>query len=264
MAGKEPRQWGPGSSAKRSPDSRSQQFTLLVVHPKKRRSQDGDSKEEPENLDSRMEAAETEDDNKIKDILDDILDLKDQMKPQQGQLAYLLYHEADRQRADSAGKIMVKNWWQDADVTEKNIQDLIQRKEAMITSIATEAGISERGIAKFKCERRNGKYFSPFAMIDTGNYAFKHQNLGWVNQKYTRKGIPEWSNDKLKDIQENGNSKDSWNGFLRLEPCVSALDRMQTEPLKAVMAAISKMTPHLQWQHSWKHLSIQDNINGRA
>ena len=99
MAGKEPRQWGPGSSAQRSPDSRSQQFTL--VHPKKGRSQDRDSKEEPENLDSRMEAAETEDVNKIKDILDDILDLKDQMKPQQGQLAYLLYHEADRQRADS-------------------------------------------------------------------------------------------------------------------------------------------------------------------
>ena len=56
-------------------------------------------------------AITTDIENKIHDIVEDIKDLKDQMRTSRNQMAYLLYQEADKQRIEAAGKIMVKNTW---------------------------------------------------------------------------------------------------------------------------------------------------------
>ncbi|CAE7598351.1 unnamed protein product [Symbiodinium natans] len=200
-------------------------------------------------------------DNQVNDILDDIRDLKDQMKSAQSQLAYLLYSEADRQRAAVAGKLMVKNWWQYMETNHQGKSLLMEHRETMINAIAIEAGINERDIARFKFEHRRGKQLSPFTMVDTGNYALKQQMLESISQKYDRKGIKEWTNTKLSQLQ-SGSNKDSVNGMIKFEPCIAAFDRMQTEPLKAIMTVITKMTPNLQWKHSWKHLTIQNTETG--
>ena len=48
------------------------------------------------------------------------------------------------------------------------------------------------------------------------------------------------------------------NGCLKLEPCISGFDKLQSEPLKACMTAISNLTQkQLNFRHSWKHLTIQ-------
>ncbi|OLP94562.1 hypothetical protein AK812_SmicGene23396 [Symbiodinium microadriaticum] len=200
-------------------------------------------------------------DNQIHDILDDIRDLKDQMKSSQSQLAFLLYNEADRQRSAVAGKVMVKNWWQYNDPNEQGKHLLMEHRETMINAIAVEAGFSEKEITRFRFEHRRGKQLSPFTMVDLGDFALKQQLLESVNQKYDKKGIKEYSNEKLNHLQ-SGNNKDSVNGTIKIEPCISAFDRMQTEPLKAIMAVITKMTPTLQWKHSWKHLTIQNTDSG--
>ena len=89
-----PRQWGPGQPSngpKRSPDSRSPQNTPLQT--KKGRSEERDTKDEhmPQQLDLAMNVAITTDiENKIHDIVEDIKDLKDQMRTSRNQLAYLL------------------------------------------------------------------------------------------------------------------------------------------------------------------------------
>ena len=155
---------------------------------------------------------------------------------------------------------MVKNWWQYNDPSEQEKLLLMEHRETMINSIAAEAGISDKEITRFNFEHRRGKQLSPFTMVDLGDYALKQQLLESINQKYDKKGIKEWSNEKLKHLQ-NGN-KDSVNGTIEIEPCISACDRMQTEPLKALMAVITKMTPTLQWKHSWKHLTIQNTETG--
>ena len=71
----------------------------------------------------------------------------------------------------------------------------------------------------------------------------------------------EWDNEKLKHLT-NGSNKSGVNGQIRFEPCIAAFDRMQTEPLNAVMATITKVNPGLKWKHSWKHLTLQDQDGG--
>ena len=100
----------PRYGPKRSPDSRSVQNTPTQT--KKRRSEEREAKDEsmpPQQLEAAMNVAITSEiDSKIHDIVEDIRDFKDQMKASRNQLAYLLYQEADKQRAEAAGKIMVK------------------------------------------------------------------------------------------------------------------------------------------------------------
>ena len=49
--------------------------------------------------------------------------------------------------------------------------------------------------------------------------------------------------------------------MIKVEPCISTFDRMQSQPLKAIMTVTTKLVPNLQWKHSWKHLTIQNNEN---
>ena len=83
-----PRHHGPGG--KRSTENRSRGST--PVHPKNGRSQE--TEREPTEENAKDLRADMEDvashDNQIHDILDDIRDLKDQMKSSQSQLAFLL------------------------------------------------------------------------------------------------------------------------------------------------------------------------------
>ena len=246
-----PRQWGP----KRSPDSRSTQNTPVQI--KKGRSQERETKEEdmpPQELDVALTASLTTDiERKIHDIVEDIRDLKDQMKASQHQLAYLLYQEADKQRSEAASKIMVKNWWQ-FNETEEHYGLLCDHRENMIKWAAKELGISNRDIDKFHLR---GKSISPFTMVNVGNHYTKLRMMDWFNETFDKKGWQEWTNDKLSTLP-NGNNKPEVNGMIKFEPCIAGFDRMQTEPLKAIMAVITKLAPDLKWKHSWKHLTLQD------
>ena len=79
--------------------------------------------------------------------------------------------------------------------------------------------------------------------------------MDWFNEAFDKKGWQEWTNDKLSTLP-NGNNKPEVNSMF--EPCIAGFDRMQTEPLKAIMAVITKLAPDLKWKHSWKHLTLQD------
>lgn len=248
-----PRQWGP----KRSPDSRSSQNT--PVQTKKGRSQERETKEEdmrPQQLEEAMTMAlTTEIEHKIQDIVEDIRDLKDQMKASQQQLAYLLYQEADKQRAESASKIMVKNWWQ-YNETEEHYSLLCEHRENMFIWAAKEAGINIKDIGKIRFEHRRGRNLSPFSMVTVDSHYTKSRIMEWYTQNFDKKGWQEWTNDKLSKLT-NGNNKPEVNGMIKFEPCIAGFDRMQTEPLKAIMAVITKLAPDLKWKHSWKHLTLQ-------
>ncbi|CAE7554210.1 unnamed protein product, partial [Symbiodinium sp. CCMP2456] len=130
-----------------------------------------EKQKEPKEEDAKDLRADMEDvashDNQIHDILDDIRDLKDQMKSSQSQLVFLLYNEADRQRTAVAGKVM---------------HLLMEHRESLINAIAAEAGISEKEITRSKFEHRRGKQLPPFTMVDLGDHALKQQLLEAINQ----------------------------------------------------------------------------------
>ena len=84
--------------------------------------------------------------------------------------------------------------------------------------------------------------------------------MEWYNQKFDKKGMKEWSNDKLKGLT-NGNNKEEVNGVIKLEPCIAAFGRVRTEPLKAIIAVITKQAPSLKWKPSWKRPTLQDSEN---
>ncbi|CAE7464546.1 unnamed protein product, partial [Symbiodinium microadriaticum] len=173
----------------------------------------------------------------IKDLIEDMHALRDQMKASQHQFAFLLYHEVDRQRGETARKIMVKNWWQYVEVNEANAQILFQHREAMISWVAKQAGVHDKDIEKFSYDHRKGRNISPFSMIDAGSFANRQKIMEWIMQNGDKKGIAEWNNDKLQTFQ-SGNNRDGINGYIKFEPCISTFDRLQTEPLKAIMTKL--------------------------
>eukprot|EP00438_Fugacium_kawagutii_P021332 Skav215883 [mRNA] locus=scaffold956:40284:41321:- [translate_table: standard] len=210
----------------------------------------------PQHLDDVMTLSlTTEIEHKIQDIVEDIRDLKDQMKASQHQLAYLLYQEADKQRATAASKIMLKNWWQ-YNETEEHYDLLCEHRENMFTWAAKEAGINSKDIGKFHYEHRRGRNLSPFTMVTVDSHYTKSKIMEWYTQTFDKKGWQEWTNDKLSKLT-NGQNKPEVNGMIKFEPCIAGFDRMQTEPLKAIMAVITKLAPNLKWKHSWKHLTLQ-------
>ena len=97
-------------------------------------------------------------------------------------------------------------------------------------------------------------------MVHVGSQHDKQKLMEWHTQNFDKKGMAEWPNEKLKHLT-NGNNKPEVNGQLKFEPCIAAFDRMQTEPLKAMMATITKVNPGLEWKHSWKHLTLQAQDN---
>ena len=193
---------------------------------------------------------------KISDIVEDIRDFKDQSKTSRNQLAYLLCQEAEKQHSDAACKIMVKNCWQYVE-SDENYALLREHRENMINWAAQVAGIDEKDIRHFHFDHRRGKSISPFTMVNVGNFYTKQKLMEWYAQNFDKKGITEWTNEKLSHLT-NGNNKAEANGMIKVEPCIAAFDRMQTEPLKAMMAVITKLAPNLKWRHSWKHLTLQN------
>ncbi len=51
----------------------------------------------------------------IKDVIDEIRDLKDDISAQRNQIAFLLYTQVDRQRAECSTKLTMKNFWKYSD-----------------------------------------------------------------------------------------------------------------------------------------------------
>ena len=204
-------------------------FSLNTEHPssdQKGRSQEKETKEEdmpPQELDVALTVSLTIDsERKIHDIVEDIRDLKDQMKASQHQLAYLRYQEADKQRSEAASKIMVKNWWQ-FNETEEHYGLLCDHRENMIKWAAKEAGISNRDLEKFYFDHRRGKSISPFTMVNVGNHYTKLRMMDWFNETFDKKGWQEWTNNKLSTLPY-GNNKPEVNSMF--EPCIAGFDRM--------------------------------------
>ena len=70
----------------------------------------------------------------IKGIIGTLRDLKDDARTHQNQIAYLLYTNVEKQRAESATKILVKNFWKYSETSDILTQQ--QHREAIIQWIA--------------------------------------------------------------------------------------------------------------------------------
>ena len=57
----------------------------------------------------------------IKDIVDAVKDLKEDVRGQRNQLAHLLYTQVDRQRSESSTKLILKNFWKYSEATSQTL-----------------------------------------------------------------------------------------------------------------------------------------------
>ena len=84
------------------------------------------------------------------------------MVPDNQDMAYLLYQEADKQCAEAAGEIMVNIWWQFAEADDNH--DLLSEGEEHHSKGCQEASSTPKTVANFamntdqedQCPRWNG------------------------------------------------------------------------------------------------------------
>ena len=244
-----PRQWHKRQQGSPPPST--------PVPPKRGKSEENDQSMPKEELtfeDTDMQRTE-----EIKDVISTLRDLKDDARTHRNQIAYLLYTNVEKQRAESATKILVKNFWKYSETSDVLTQQ--HHREAIIQWIAKEAGVTEEQINKFTFDHKKGRQISPFTMIDTKDSTHRLAILEWQRKEIKEKNlhIEEWpTSDAVKALQNGQGNMPGLNGCLKLEPCISGFDKLQSEPLKACMTAISNLTQkQLNFRHSWKHLTIQ-------
>jgi hypothetical protein len=195
----------------------------------------------------------------IRDIFDTLRDMQDDLKTQNNQISFLLFNQVEKQRADCATKILVKNFWKYTDTADPLL--LQEHRETMVKWMATQAGIQEKQIDRFTFDHRKGRQLSPFSLVDTKDTSCRQAILDWQKQ-LKEKGInyiEEWpTTDSLKNLTSGQGNADGINGRLRIEPCIGAFDKLQSEPLKACMSAMASLLPQpFEFRHSWKHVTVQ-------
>ena len=211
----------------------------------------------PQQLEAAMNVAITSEiESKIHDIVEDIRDLKDQMKASRNQLAYLLYQEADKQRAEAAGKIMVKNWWQFAEADD-NHGLLSEHRENIIQWAAKEAGINPKDIGKFHYEH------APTRKINAPIYhgacwlpLRQAEADGMVHPKFWQKGhgrMAQWKIETFDQWQQQTRSEwatQVWTLHCGLWPYANRTAQGND-------GNNHKSEPRPQMEASWKHLTLQ-------
>ena len=128
----------------------------------------------------------------------------------------------EKQRAESATKILVKNFWKYSETSDILAQQ--QHREAIITWIATEAGITEDPSSKFTFDHKKGRQISPFTMIDTKGSTLRLAILEWQRKEIKEKNlhIEEWpTSDAVKAFQSGQGNIPGLNGCLKLARAVN-------------------------------------------
>ena len=184
-----PRQWHKRQQGSPPPST--------PVPPKRGKSEENDQSMPKEELtfeDTDMQRTE-----EIKDVISTLRDLKDDARTHRNQIAYLLYTNVEKQRAESATKILVKNFWKYSETSDVLTQQ--HHREAIIQWIAKEAGVTEEQINKFTFDHKKGRQISPFTMIDTKDSTHRLAILEWQRKEIKEKNlhIEEWpTSDAVK------------------------------------------------------------------
>ena len=91
----------------------------------------------------------------IRDLVDTMRDMQDDLKTQNNQIAFLLFSQVEKQRAECATKILVKNFWKYADTADPFL--LQDHRESIVRWMATEAGIQEKQVNRFTYDHKKGR-----------------------------------------------------------------------------------------------------------
>lgn len=256
-----PRDGGNRQWHKRPQDARSPGAVETPAQSKRGKSEE--TEVQPHEL--KFEDDRMDDHAAIKDIVDAVKDVKEDVRGQRNQLAHLLYTQVDRQRSESSTKLLLKNFWKYSEATSQTL--LQSHRETIFQWIAKEAGLSDSQIKACTYNHTKGRYLSPFTLVDVKEAMHRQTILQWYKQEITGKGlhIQEWpTQDAMQSWQSAPGNVQNVNGCIKLEPCIGSFDKLQSEPLKAAMTAVSNLTQRaVEFRHSRKNLTIQNKENDK-
>ncbi len=120
----------------------------------------------------------------IKDVIDEIRDMKDDISTQRNQIAFLLYNQVDRQRAECATKLIMKNFWKYSDGANQSL--LQTHREAIFKWVASQAGLSTEQIDNATYSHKNGRFLSPFTLVDVKDSSCRQVVMEWYTKSPTK------------------------------------------------------------------------------
>ena len=115
------------------------------------------------------------------------------MVPDNQDMAYLLYQEADKQCAEEAGKIMVKISWQFAEADD-NHDLLSEHRENIIQWVAKEASSAPKTVANFTINTDEEDQCPHLPWLDVGSHHDEQKVMEWYTQDFD-KGMAELANE---------------------------------------------------------------------
>ena len=183
----------------------------------------------------------------IRDLLNDIKDLSDDLSQQQSQVRWLLTQTAEKQRQECFTKISVKNWWKYTLSSNKDFQTIELHRSELVEFYAKEAGVDENKLKCFHYSNFIGKNLSPFCVVDCQDARTRSQILDYMRQSHNSK-VKEWTESAqatISALQTDRQNKTGINGVLVWEPLISTFDKLQSMPLKIAMSAVSELLPDL-------------------
>ena len=86
----------------------------------------------------------------IRDLMNDIRDLSDDVCQQQSQTRWLLHQTAETQRQESATKFSVKNWWKYTLNNNADFELMELHRRELVEHYCKEAGVPEYKLKLFR------------------------------------------------------------------------------------------------------------------
>ena len=190
-------------------------------------------------------------DKNVQVVIDKIRDMKDDISTQRNQLGFLLKTQVERQRAECSTKLIMKNFWKYWDGANQSL--LRAHRETIFRRIDRQCHLqSEEWTVPFTLH----PHWCQRLVVQTGRHGLvQERNLGQRLVLY----IHEWSaQGGMLHLQSGPGSLEHINGKIKIEPCIGTIKKLQREPLKAAMTALSNIaTANGVFQHSGQNLTIQ-------
>ena len=141
----------------------------------------------------------------------------------------------------------------------------LTHRETIFKWVACQAGLSTEQIDNATYCHKNGRFLSPFTLVDVKDSSCRQVVMEWYKKEISDKGlhIHEWNTqDGMLHLQSAPGNVEHINGKIKIEPCTGTFDKLQSEPLKASMTALTNIaaTP-VEFKHSWKNLTIHTSIH---
>ena len=135
---------------------------------------------------------------------------------------WLLQQQIESQRATSAVKVLIKNWWKYRINTKDEANQVDVHRVAYVKKISKEAGFTEEEVKTWSFSNKVGKFISPFCEVKVQTWENRQRLLDFIKDNHGNKKT--FTSKEAPALQLQTDTKNKADGFLKWEPHIAPWD----------------------------------------